>query len=56
MLAAGDKKCGAALTWSLVDEGARLDPRSSYAASKLAQEHYERLASVFLFAVTSRHS
>lgn len=32
--------CGAALTWSLVDEGARLDPRSSYAASKLAQEHY----------------
>lgn len=32
--------CGAALTWSLVDESARLDPRSSYAASKLAQEHY----------------
>jgi len=32
--------CGAALTWSLVDETARLDPRSSYAASKLAQEHY----------------
>ncbi len=33
-------RCGAALTWALVDEDARLDPRSSYAASKLAQEHY----------------
>jgi dTDP-L-rhamnose 4-epimerase len=32
--------CGATLGWSLVDEDARLDPRSSYAASKLAQEHY----------------
>ena len=32
--------CGAALTWTLVDEEARLDPRSSYAASKVAQEHY----------------
>ncbi len=32
--------CGATLGWSLVDETARLDPRSSYAASKLAQEHY----------------
>jgi dTDP-L-rhamnose 4-epimerase len=32
--------CGAPLTWALVDEDARLDPRSSYAASKLAQEHY----------------
>jgi dTDP-L-rhamnose 4-epimerase len=32
--------CGSALTWALVDEDARLDPRSSYAASKLAQEHY----------------
>ena len=32
--------CGATLTWALVDEDARLDPRSSYAASKLAQEHY----------------
>ncbi len=30
----------ATLGWSLVDETARLDPRSSYAASKLAQEHY----------------
>ncbi len=26
--------------WALVDEDARLDPRSSYAASKVAQEHY----------------
>ncbi|WP_139984047.1 NAD-dependent epimerase/dehydratase family protein [Nocardioides litoris] len=32
--------CGAPLAWATVDEGARLDPRSSYAASKLAQEHY----------------
>ena len=32
--------CDATLGWSLVDEDARLDPRSSYAASKLAQEHY----------------
>ena len=32
--------CGRALTWELVDEDARLDPRSSYAASKVAQEHY----------------
>lgn len=32
--------CAAVLGWSLVDEGARLDPRSSYAASKVAQEHY----------------
>ncbi len=28
------------LAWALVDEDARLDPRSVYAASKLAQEHY----------------
>ena len=28
------------LTWELVDEDARLDPRSVYAASKVAQEHY----------------
>jgi dTDP-L-rhamnose 4-epimerase len=28
------------LQWALVDETARLDPRSSYAASKVAQEHY----------------
>jgi dTDP-L-rhamnose 4-epimerase len=32
--------CGAVLDWALVDETARLDPRSSYAASKVAQEHY----------------
>ncbi len=33
-------RCRATLGWQLVDESARLDPRSSYAASKLAQEHY----------------
>ncbi|GAA1932203.1 NAD-dependent epimerase/dehydratase family protein [Nocardioides hwasunensis] len=33
-------RCGRALEWALVPEDARLDPRSSYAASKLAQEHY----------------
>jgi dTDP-L-rhamnose 4-epimerase len=32
--------CGAALGWALVDETARLDPRSTYAASKVAQENY----------------
>jgi len=32
--------CDRALEWALVPEDARLDPRSSYAASKLAQEHY----------------
>ncbi|MGB0101143.1 MAG: NAD-dependent epimerase/dehydratase family protein, partial [Nocardioides sp.] len=32
--------CGEVLGWALVDESARLDPRSSYAASKVAQEHY----------------
>lgn len=32
--------CGRALGWELVPEDARLDPRSSYAASKVAQEHY----------------
>ena len=32
--------CGEPLAWELVPEDARLDPRSSYAASKLAQEHY----------------
>jgi len=32
--------CGRALGWETVDEDARLDPRSSYAASKVAQEHY----------------
>ncbi len=33
-------RCRTALGWELVEESARLDPRSSYAASKLAQEHY----------------
>lgn len=32
--------CGGPLQWALVDEDAPLDPRSSYAASKVAQEHY----------------
>lgn len=32
--------CEAPLGWALVDESARLEPRSSYAASKVAQEHY----------------
>jgi dTDP-L-rhamnose 4-epimerase len=32
--------CDRALSWELVDESARLDPRSSYAAGKVAQEHY----------------
>lgn len=32
--------CGRPLTWETVDEDARLEPRSTYAASKLAQEHY----------------
>jgi dTDP-L-rhamnose 4-epimerase len=44
-LASGDfenhcPRCDAVLGWELVDEEARLDPRSSYAASKVAQEHY----------------
>jgi len=33
-------ECDGVLRWGVVDESARLDPRSSYAASKLAQEHY----------------
>jgi dTDP-L-rhamnose 4-epimerase len=32
--------CGRPLDWETVDEDARLDPRSSYAASKVATEHY----------------
>ena len=32
--------CGTPLGWAPVDEHTRLDPRSSYAASKVAQEHY----------------
>ena len=44
-LEAGDfenhcRVCGRPLDWALVDEEARLDPRSSYAASKVATEHY----------------
>ncbi|WP_370247619.1 NAD-dependent epimerase/dehydratase family protein [Nocardioides sp.] len=33
-------RCGAPLTWDTVPEDAPLDPRSSYAVSKLAQELY----------------
>jgi dTDP-L-rhamnose 4-epimerase len=32
--------CGSPLGWSFVDEDTPADPRSVYAASKLAQEHY----------------
>ena len=32
--------CNGPLSWDLVEEDARLDPRSGYGASKLAQEHY----------------
>jgi dTDP-L-rhamnose 4-epimerase len=32
--------CGSPVTWTLVGEDAAVDPRSAYAASKLAQEHY----------------
>jgi dTDP-L-rhamnose 4-epimerase len=32
-------QCGAALEPGLVDESARLDPRNTYAATKVAQEH-----------------
>ncbi len=32
--------CSARMAWELVDEHAALQPRSSYAASKVAQEHY----------------
>jgi dTDP-L-rhamnose 4-epimerase len=32
--------CGEPLAWAVIDEDARLEPRSSYAASKVAQEHY----------------
>jgi dTDP-L-rhamnose 4-epimerase len=44
-LAAGDvdnpcPTCGQAMAWRLVDEDSPLDPRSGYAASKVAQEHY----------------
>src|ERR1700712_3786188 len=33
-------RCGEPVTWQLVDEDAALRPRSLYAASKTAQEHY----------------
>jgi dTDP-L-rhamnose 4-epimerase len=33
-------ECGKELAWQPVTESARLEPRSSYAASKVAQEHY----------------
>lgn len=33
-------RCDRVLEWEAVPEDARLDPRSSYAVSKLAQEHY----------------
>ncbi len=33
-------RCGGVLAWELVPEDSCPDPRSSYAASKLAQEHY----------------
>ena len=36
----GCPRCGRALGWALVEESAPLRPRSSYAASKVAQEHY----------------
>jgi dTDP-L-rhamnose 4-epimerase len=32
--------CGGPLVWDLVEEDAPLEPRSGYAASKVAQEHY----------------
>jgi dTDP-L-rhamnose 4-epimerase len=32
--------CASPLAWELVDEDSRLDPRSGYSASKVAQEHY----------------
>lgn len=35
-------RCGRPLAWRPVDETAPLEPRSGYAASKVAQEHYVR--------------
>jgi dTDP-L-rhamnose 4-epimerase len=35
-------RCGGPLGWATIDETAPMDPRSSYAASKVAQEHYAR--------------
>ncbi len=34
------QRCGEPLGWRRVEEDTALDPRSSYAASKVAQEHY----------------
>jgi len=36
----GCPRCGTPMTWRLVEEDAPLTPRSGYAASKVAQEHY----------------
>ena len=36
----GCPRCGQALSWRPVPEEAPMEPRSSYAASKVAQEHY----------------
>ncbi len=41
-------RCGRVLHWEVVDESAPIDPRSGYAASKAAQEHYA--------AVWARHA
>jgi dTDP-L-rhamnose 4-epimerase len=36
----GCPRCGAPMGWRKIPESARLSPRSGYAASKVAQEHY----------------
>jgi dTDP-L-rhamnose 4-epimerase len=33
------RQCGDPVSWRLVEEDARMDPRSTYAATKVAQEH-----------------
>lgn len=33
-------RCGRSLAWRTIPEDTRVDPRTSYAASKVAQEHY----------------
>lgn len=35
-------RCGQPLAWDLVNEATAVDPRSGYAAAKVAQEHYAR--------------